>query len=219
MKQRKILVTGVGRSGTTSASNFLKKLGLDVPHEIMGKDGTSSYFFHTDKEVWDGMRDAAKRYGKRMHPPGESRNKYRFEVLVHIVRDPLLVIKSCQSMPKLYQAWLGSMGMLDIDSSPKLLRMMQAWVNINKSVEEYSEKTNAVYIVTTPHRAEKTLKKVFKSLEWDLDYSVEFPHMNKSSGFYKHEGTTWEELKLLDNDLAEEVKSMWKQYQTIVKSY
>ena len=38
-----ILVTGTGRSGTHYTAVVMQKLGLDIPHEAVGKDGASSW--------------------------------------------------------------------------------------------------------------------------------------------------------------------------------
>jgi hypothetical protein len=38
-----LLITGCGRSGTHYSSALFKHLGLDLPHESVGRDGTRRY--------------------------------------------------------------------------------------------------------------------------------------------------------------------------------
>jgi hypothetical protein len=76
---RLVLVTGCGRSGTRYVTFVLRRLGLDVPHERLGRDGMAS---------WTMAVDASERpYG----PPSET---VRFRQVFHQVRHPLAVIRS-----------------------------------------------------------------------------------------------------------------------------
>ena len=86
MERRKLLVTGCGRSGTAYAAVVWRAVGLDVRHEMpvpphgtMGKDGIASWYMAVDDP----------------HPPyGPSARGYVFDVVIHQVRHPLLVIPS-----------------------------------------------------------------------------------------------------------------------------
>jgi len=86
MKRRKLLVTGCGRSGTLYASEVWKSQGLDVRHEnpippngMMGRDGIASWYMAV---------------ADRCPPFGPSRAEYKFEFVIHQVRQPLEVIAS-----------------------------------------------------------------------------------------------------------------------------
>jgi hypothetical protein len=77
-----VLVTGCGRSGTRYTTFVLRRLGLDVPHERLGRDGIAS---------WTMAVDAAERpYG----PPSDA---VRFEHVFHQLRHPLAVIRSVET--------------------------------------------------------------------------------------------------------------------------
>ena len=80
--ERRVLVTGCGRSGTRYMTFVLRRLGLDVPHERLGRDGMAS---------WTMAVEAAERpYG----PPSDA---VRFEHVFHQVRHPLAVIRSVET--------------------------------------------------------------------------------------------------------------------------
>jgi len=76
---KRFLVTGCARSGTKYMSVVMRRVGLDVPHERMGRDGISSWMLTVDApEV----------------PVGDSRGGHTFQQTVHIVRNPMRVIES-----------------------------------------------------------------------------------------------------------------------------
>jgi hypothetical protein len=86
MERRRLLVTGCGRSGTLYASAVWQAVGLDVRHEmpvppngVMGEDGIASWYMAVDDP----------------EPPyGPSARGYTFDLVIHLVRNPLEVIPS-----------------------------------------------------------------------------------------------------------------------------
>lgn len=86
MEKKKLLITGCGRSGTFYSTEVWRSLGLDIRHErpvshhgIMGEDGASSWLMAVNDP----------------NPPfGPSATDYKFDVVVHQVRNPLKVIAS-----------------------------------------------------------------------------------------------------------------------------
>jgi hypothetical protein len=79
---RPLLVTGCGRSGTKYIAFALSRMGLDVPHECLGRDGISSWTMAVATE-------------KRPYGPPSS--LISFEQIFHQTREPLSVINSCLS--------------------------------------------------------------------------------------------------------------------------
>jgi len=79
---RRVLITGCGRSGTRYMTFVLRRLGLDVPHERLGRDGMAS---------WTMAVEAAER------PYGPASDAVQFEHVFHQVRDPLAVIRSVET--------------------------------------------------------------------------------------------------------------------------
>jgi hypothetical protein len=86
IKQKKLLITGCGRSGTLYSAKLFSELGLDILHELdtsghteRGGDGFSSWFLAVDDP----------------HPPqGPTSVGNEFRYTLHQVRHPLLVIAS-----------------------------------------------------------------------------------------------------------------------------
>lgn len=76
---RKVLVTGCGRSGTRYTTFILRRLGLDVPHELLGRDGIASWTMAVVTDV---------------RPFGPPSGTCSFEHVFHQVRHPLDVIRS-----------------------------------------------------------------------------------------------------------------------------
>ena len=81
-RSSRLLITGCGRSGTRYTSFALQRLGLDVPHERLGRDGISS---------WTMAITTEKR------PFGPPSSQVSFEQVFHQVRDPIAAIASCMT--------------------------------------------------------------------------------------------------------------------------
>jgi hypothetical protein len=120
VESRRVLVTGCGRSGTTYVSLLLRRCGLHVPHEHrMGKDGISSWLF--------GPKSMAV-------PWGPSPSRFRFENVVHLVRDPLSAIPSITTLKP--SAWAYISRHIPLDASdPPLVRSATYWLRWNEMIE------------------------------------------------------------------------------------
>ena len=79
---RRLLVSGCGRSGTKYIAFVLQRMGLDVRHERLGRDGISSWTMAVTTEE--------RFYG----PPSSAAS---FKQVFHQTREPLSVINSCLS--------------------------------------------------------------------------------------------------------------------------
>jgi hypothetical protein len=78
-----VLVTGCPRSGTRYITLVLRRLGLDVGHERIGRDGVSSWALAVDAE---------------RTPWGPSWGDVQFDTVLHQVRHPLDVIDSVETL-------------------------------------------------------------------------------------------------------------------------
>lgn len=78
---KKFLCIGHPRCGTGSMSYYLSQMGYDVGHEQMKKDGTSSWLLAVNdvEYPWGDVNEL---------------NKYHFENIIHIVRNPFNAIPS-----------------------------------------------------------------------------------------------------------------------------
>jgi hypothetical protein len=83
MQHRLVLVTGCARSATRYVTFVLRRLGLDVGHERIGRDGVAS---------WCLIPGAVET------PWGPSSTDLTFEVVLHQVRHPLAVINSVATL-------------------------------------------------------------------------------------------------------------------------
>jgi hypothetical protein len=77
--EKRVLITGCGRSGTKYVAALLRHLGLDVGHETMGKDGVANWCMAVDCED---------------SPWGGGRRGITFKTTLHQIRHPLKVIPS-----------------------------------------------------------------------------------------------------------------------------
>ena len=78
---REFLCIGHPRCGTTSVSDYLTQMGYDIGHEVMGKNGVSSWMLAVED---------------KSYPWGNIKEKFRyyFKNIIHIVRNPFDAIPS-----------------------------------------------------------------------------------------------------------------------------
>lgn len=118
-----LLITGCGRSGTHFSSELCKHMGLDVPHEAVGRDGAASW-----KHIVSGT---FVYIGKNREVEIDASG---FTTIIHQVRHPLKVIASMQTFSD--STWHHMAKFIDLDTkrSP-VVRAMQAWVGWNELIE------------------------------------------------------------------------------------
>lgn len=122
-----LLITGCARSGTTYISEVLKLGGLDIAHEVIGKDGISSWFMciEADRVPWK-------------HRP--SALGYHFEHVFHQVRHPLKVISSVLATEHRKAVKYFSENIPEIYSKDKLIvKCAKYWYYWNLYAEQKAE--------------------------------------------------------------------------------
>lgn len=118
------LVIGTGRCGTLYAAKYLQALGLDVPHEKMGRDGTSNW--------WLGV-------------PWEMYPTPKFDRVLHIYREPLATISSLTTCGPQHEFWQHSIQNSPVQASdPVLVRAMKHWLYWNSMCELIADKSLAI---------------------------------------------------------------------------
>lgn len=183
--RKKLLVAGCSRSGTMAVSRMLRQLGLDVKHEQMGRDGTVSCYFPMDTDTYPVTGPSVT----DPHP-GEGRySDYRFDCIVHLVRDPRKCIPSnAKIMSRNHQLWLEALGYLDMTVKPKLRRMDDMWCAVNERCEEL---TSARFQI---ERVTELLDYVADQLDTPKPAEYEIIHNHKGSGYLKAEPVTFQQL-------------------------
>jgi hypothetical protein len=117
---RKLLVTGCGRSGTRYLTFVLRRLGLDVRHEEIGRDGTASWCLavNPDSAPWGPAATAAD-----------------FDNVFLQIRHPLSVIASCASLRQ--ESWQFISEHIECPAGePIILRAAKYWFYWNERAEE-----------------------------------------------------------------------------------
>jgi hypothetical protein len=124
-----MLICGCGRSGTKYTATVLQRLGLDVGHERLGKDGIVS-------SMW--ALDVAE------YPPyHEQGPQPEFDVILHQVRNPLDTIGSLTTALPSSWAWNAKHLPLQITWEP-VRKAAVYWYYTNKHIERRAEWTYQV---------------------------------------------------------------------------
>ena len=117
--EKHLLITGCGRSGTKYTSALLANLGLDVPHEKMGKDGIVAWCLAVDCDD---------------SPWGGGRRGITFKKILHQVRHPLKVIPSLTTFTPRSWEFIERHIPCPMDK-PTLLRATKYWYYWNAEAE------------------------------------------------------------------------------------
>lgn len=194
---RKILVTGMPRSGTRYIRAVLQNCGLNVGHETMRLDGSR----HADGLVscfyaWDD-------YWYPGHPPYRSR--FTFDQVWHQLRDPREVLPSLLAALRgrrgLFWRWQERHTGIPGDGEPGLIRAAKVWIVWTRHVE-----------ATCPDRTYRLedVPEVWPELAERLgipgtplpEVSIEKYH-NKDSA-----PVSWEEIEALDRKVSDELRQV-----------
>lgn len=216
VKPRRILITGNPRSGSHTYAHCMSEIGVDAPHERLGKDGTVSCFFFFPATYMPLSENTLHydrlRFGDEQAMP-EMYQDYDFEDVFHLVRHPLKCIRSMvKLMGTPHQKWciyhhLAPLCYNEPKGKSKLKRIMHTWYNTNQLIEEQA---------TARIRIEdgmKGLRKVCRVLgvkppAWDELPIVNPVVINKG----KAPPYTWEELEEADSAMAKKIYRMAKRY-------
>ena len=120
--RKRLLITGCGRSGTKYITFVMRRLGLDVRHERMGRDGIASWYMVIDsKDV----------------PYGVARHGMRFENVFHQIRHPLAVIASATTFKPATWDFICKHTRI-LSDEPLILRSAKYWYYWNLEAEKIS---------------------------------------------------------------------------------
>src|SRR5262245_1471922 len=127
MTRFRCLITGCGRSGTKYIAAVLQKLGLRIGHERFAPDGIASWqMVFNDAPI-----------------PGRPRGGVAFDVVLHQVRHPLLVIPSLSTFRAGSWHYVARHVPSDPDDS-LLVRATRYWVCWNEQAQRLAQWTYRV---------------------------------------------------------------------------
>jgi hypothetical protein len=188
------LITGTGRSGTHYTSALLTAIGLDAPHESVGRDGCVSWK-HATTGVFEYI---GKGRELTVEDPG-------FAPVVHQVRDPLKVIASMQTFSLsswFYMAKTIELRLVD----PPLVTAMRAWVGWNALIERRAGWRFRV----------EDLDSVFPELCQRVGVSnarlPALPVSRRDSRAHRYQPLNWSDLEGASKEWAHEVRVMAERY-------
>ena len=176
MKHRDFLITGHERSGTGYMSWLFHAHGYDVGHERVKSDGISSAQFAVPNFVAHGYKRA----------------DYQFKYLIHVVREPILVLDSAfqtimnPDLPSLH-ARHGA----NIPQDGTMLERM-AWSVIEWNRIISAQRPHAM--VQVEHAAWE-MPLVAEKLGFDWEIQADMPPDDVNTRPRKREPVSWEELQ------------------------
>ena len=208
--RKKVLILGSGRCGTTSLALNLQKLGLDVQDERMGRDGTAGLWFIPGDSDWYPWWpwDPTRCY------PDCRRSDFKFNVILHVVRDPREVIPAMGKVfPGLIWEWLEDNDVLPVRRPrySQLERCAMAWLRLNELAEGEADYRFRIEDTETP-RVQNKLRELLglpslKKLPWPGIVAA-----NKHTGYRQYEPLNWNELTAKNPRLSTLVQSKARMY-------
>lgn len=187
-----ILVTGTGRSGTHYTAVVMQKLGLDIPHEAVGKDGSASW-----KHIVSGTFEVRK---KRVHRVTEI-NSGGFDTILHQVRTPLKVIASMQTFSAFTWDYMAKFIELD-RSAPQTRQAMQAYLHWNRLIEKKAQWRFQI------EQLEQVFPEFCKRIGVELQPFPEIDHSSRDSRTKRYTPLSWDDLRVIDPDLTKQLQEM-----------
>lgn len=216
---RRLLVTGCGRSGTKYISFVCRRLGLDIPHEKLGRDGIASWTMATPAAV---------------RPYGPPTDVVRFRHVFHQVRHPLHVIASVESFEPASWAFIGMHIECGRDE-PVVLRGARYWLHWNELAERMAEwryrvedidtvldefcsrigiTCDAAVLSRVPRdintrvngRAFHRVEELFERMRLEMPSRLRTA-LERSNERPNHGSLDWNDLDALDAELAQRIRS------------
>ncbi len=191
-----ILITGTGRSGTHYTAAVMQRLGLDIPHEAVGRDGASSW-----KHIVSGTFEVKK---KRVHRVTQIRSE-GFDTILHQTRAPLKVIASMQTFSTFTWEFMAQFIALD-RNAPPIRQAMQAYLLWNRLIERRAQWRFQI----------ERLPEVFPEFCERIGVTPQpFPQVDqgsRDSRTQRYQQLSWDDLAAVDRELTERLLEMAAEY-------
>jgi len=184
-----ILITGSGRSGTKYIARVLRRCGLDVGHEQIGKDGIVSGFYCFDADRYPGK-------GHKVPRP-------KFDVILHQVRHPLKVIASVTTGNS--RGWASQFVDVEKDASP-LRWACYYWLTWNLEAERQALWTYRI----------EALSDVWIDLQrvlcFDAIYDYATSYIPLTVNTRAHEAITWQDVERAAPEIYGDIRAIADRY-------
>lgn len=198
-KQKRILITGCGRSGTKYIANTLTKMGLPIGHEKMSKFGVAAWPLAVDSSVpaWFMLFN---------------RRDYNFNLILHQVRNPLDAIKSMYTFVE--ASWSYIEKFIPIQRSDVLtLKCMKYWYYWNLKAEEISDWTYRIEDLSVNFKAFCQKIKHLELIKKKNILDETNKNINTRRKVYKdYKQIKWVTLEKIDFNLCLKIKYLAKKY-------
>jgi hypothetical protein len=191
-----ILVTGTGRSGTHYTAVVMQKLGLDIPHEAVGRDGAASW-----KHIVSGTFEVRKKRVHRVTPISSE----GFDTILHQTRAPLKVISSMQTFSAFTWDFMAQFIALERDTPP-IRQAMQSYLHWNRLIERRAQWRFQI----------ERLPEVFPEFCERIGIAPQpFPQVDqgsRDSRTKRYQQLGWDDLAAVDRELTERLREMAAEY-------
>lgn len=180
-----ILITGHPRSATGYMAKIMQSAGIEVGHEKMMRDGISS---------WMHIQPAGdvSWAGKIKH--------YNYDHIIHIVRDPIDVIASSQTLS--HEAWSYFSKIFGKLPDNIIERAMTTWIKWNNLI---NKKAKSFFMI-------ENIEKDWPALMKKIGYCAEFPAIQSGYNARAYIGLKWSDLDQYDRKIVSSFKSAAKYY-------
>lgn len=188
-----IAITGCGRSGTKYISELFQKLGIDVTHEKLGKDGISSWCLVPHTQL--------KCFG-----PSYKDIEYRNIPLVHQIREPLSSISSMITMQD--ASWKFIRLFIPISQQDSKLKMcMKYWYYWNLMARQKSCYTYRIENIITE------FEELIRIGDFKININVNkvISAIPKDINTRTHKQYCWSDLRNEDDSLANKIMILAKE--------
>lgn len=192
-KDKLIIITGCGRSGTTFSSKVLRRMGLEIGHERLRKNGVSSWYL------------TSKRKKVQLGPSLYDLRSFN-KIIIHQVREPLASISSMLSTGSPSWRFLSNEIPISLEKDSKTLRAMKYYYYWNLQTEN---------IADVRVKAEEFLYKIESILlKYKIDFKTNNVTIDESSkvNTRKHKKLDWDDLFKEDKNLAEKIVELGRKY-------
>ena len=197
----RVLITGVGRSGTTGLNQAFAKAGFKSRHEAFGKEISIGWSLALYREY--PMKDNFEKnqwhnYLKR-HP------NVTFDARIHLVRHPLKTISSLTSIHGPSRKYIIHVTPSIAYNMSKLEISMHHWHDWNRRIEKYADKRWQIETVDIQKECLDLWKDDDRCLNVMLRPKLSINHRS-------HEMYSWHNLERIDAVLTNKIKRMCVKY-------